>query len=244
MIPMIPLPTHEPVPMAMVGRIPWGPPTHSCVHTPQNEAFLSAVRNAQKSVFIQTPNLNAEPLLPALVDAAKRGVDVTYYVCLGYNDAGELLPLQGGNNEYVAHKLYGQLSEAEKAHLHVYNYVGKDQTRPIHNSFKKRSCHVKLLIVDGRVAIQGSGNQDTQSWFHSQEINVMIDSELVCAAWMEGIRRNQNTHLYGAVSKEDGCWHDADGKQAPGAIGNKPGHFSWLKGITGAIARVKGVGGF
>ena len=62
-------------------------PNHSCVHVPQNEAFLSAIRNAQQSIFIQTPNLNAEPLLPALLEAVRRGVNVTYYVCLGYNDA-------------------------------------------------------------------------------------------------------------------------------------------------------------
>ncbi len=53
---------------------------------PQNEAFLSAVRNAQDSVFIQSPDVNAEPIIPALIDAAKRGVQVVYYFCLGYND--------------------------------------------------------------------------------------------------------------------------------------------------------------
>ena len=62
-------------------------PNHSCVHTPQNAAFLSALRNAKRSVFIQTPNLNAEPLLPAMLDACRRGIDVYAYVCLGYNDA-------------------------------------------------------------------------------------------------------------------------------------------------------------
>lgn len=39
------------------------------------------------NVFIQTPNLNAEPLLPALLEAVRRGVDVYYYVTLGYNDS-------------------------------------------------------------------------------------------------------------------------------------------------------------
>ena len=66
-------------------------PNHSCVHVPQNEAFLSAIRNAEKSVFIQTPNLNAEPLLPAIVEAVRRGIEVTYYVCLGYNDAVRMI---------------------------------------------------------------------------------------------------------------------------------------------------------
>ena len=217
---------------------------HACVHTPQNEAWLSALRNATRKVFIQSPDVNAEPLFPAIQAACRRGVDVYYYFCLGYNDAGELLPHQGGTNEMFSHKLHTTLTEDELAHLHVFNYVAKDQTRPIHDKFKKRSCHVKLMIVDGHIGIQGNGNQDTQSWYHSQEVNVMIDSQKICAAWEEGIRRNQNTHLYGAVSKEDGCWHDHDGKMAEGAIGADPGRFSWAKGVVGAVQRVRGKGGF
>ncbi|KAI9847238.1 MAG: hypothetical protein M1838_000974 [Thelocarpon superellum] len=244
MTPYIPHPAHEPVPMAMVNRKPWGAANHSCVHTPQNEAFLSAIRNATKSVFIQTPNLNAEPLLPALQEACRRGVDVVIYVCLGYNDAGELLPFQGGTNEMVAHGLYKGLAQEDKKHLHYYFYVAKDMTKPIHNKFKKRSCHVKLLIVDEHIGIQGNGNQDTQSWYHSQEVNVMIDSPSICASWIQALRRNQNTHLYGALDPKDGMWRDHEGKEAEGAIGIDPGRFAWAKGFVGAVQRVRGAGGF
>ena len=240
MVTLIPHPTHHPIPMAMVCRKPWGAPNHSCVHVPQNEAFLSAIRNAKLNIFIQTPNLNAEPLIEALLAAVRRKIDVFYYVCLGYNDAGELLPFQGGTNEMFAHKLYTSLNKEEKQHLHIFNYIAKDQTQPIHNKFKKRSCHIKLMIVDEHIGIQGNGNQDTQSWYHSQEVNVMLDSHEICAAWAEGIRRNQNTHLYGAVDREDGCWKDKDGKEAEGAIGIDPGRFSWAKGIVGAVKRVQG----
>lgn len=100
------------------------------------------------------------------------------------------------------------------------------------------------MIVDEHIGIQGNGNQDTQSWYHSQEANVMIDSHTVCAAWVDGIRRNQNTHIYGAVSKQDGCWHDDQGRQADGAIGVDPGRFAWAKGVVGAVQRVRGAGGF
>jgi hypothetical protein len=48
------------------------------------------------------------------------------------------------------------------------------------------------MIVDDHVAIQGNGNQDTQSWFHSQEVNIMIDSALICEAWRDAIHRNQS----------------------------------------------------
>lgn len=100
--------------------------------------------------------MNAEPLLEPLLNAVRRGVNVTAYVCLGYNDAGELLPFQNGTNEMVGNRLYNSLgSDEEKARLRIYNYIAKDQTRPIHNKFKKRSCHIKLMIVDDHVGITG-----------------------------------------------------------------------------------------
>jgi hypothetical protein len=45
----------------------------------------------------------------------------------------------------IANKLYKGLSEQEKDRMHIYNYVAKDQTRPIHNKFKKRSCHSESI---------------------------------------------------------------------------------------------------
>ncbi|KAK2067230.1 hypothetical protein P8C59_000988 [Phyllachora maydis] len=233
-----------PVPMALVCRGPCGRPTHGSVANPQNAAWLAALRHAQKSVFIQTPTLNAEPLLPAMVEACERGVDVYCYVCIGYNDAGELLPRQGGHNEMVAHKLHQALSAAGRQHLHYFWYVAKDQTRPIVQERKRRSCHIKLLIADEHVGVQGSGNQDTQSWFHSQEVNVMVDSAPVCAAWRDGLRRNQNTAAYGALDRAAGVWRDGEGRGVEGAIGLDPGPFAWAKGIVAAVKRLRGTGGF
>jgi phosphatidylserine/phosphatidylglycerophosphate/cardiolipin synthase-like enzyme len=87
MTPYIPHAAHEPFPIAMVNRPPYGPPNNKSVSNPQNAAWLSALRNAQKNVFIQSPTLNAEPLIPAIIEACERGVDVFCYICLGYNDA-------------------------------------------------------------------------------------------------------------------------------------------------------------
>jgi phosphatidylserine/phosphatidylglycerophosphate/cardiolipin synthase-like enzyme len=148
----------------------------------------------------------------------------------------------------IAHNLYEKLGEQYRNNLDVYVYVAKDQIHPIHGKFKKRSCHIKLMTVDGHIGIQGNGNQDTQSWYHSQEVNVMIDSALVVGKWMEGILQNQNTHLYGKVEKEgqdSGCWKDPrTEEQAKGAIGVDPGKFAWAKGVVGAVQRVRGAGGF
>ncbi|XHG03690.1 hypothetical protein AWENTII_006989 [Aspergillus wentii] len=246
MQPYLLLPSHKPFPMALVNREPWGVPNHTSIYPPQNAAFLSAINHAKHSILIQTPNMNAEPLLEPLLNAVHRGVIITCYLCLGYNDAGELLPFQNGTNEMIANRLYNSLStDEERSRLRIYNYVGKDQTRPIHNRFKCRSCHIKLMIIDEKVAIQGNGNLDTQSFYHSQEINLLLDSPLVCRTWIKTINQNQNTAIYGAVGPEDGCWHDpVTGKIPDGSIGVNPGHFSWVKGVVGAVQRVRGAGGF
>ncbi|KAL4908284.1 hypothetical protein BDW74DRAFT_166062 [Aspergillus multicolor] len=253
---------HKPFPMALVNREPYGckryfrfiivgrltraAPDHTSTDVPQNAAWLSAINNAERSIFIQTPNMNAEPLLDPLVDAVRRGVIVTCYLCLGYNDAGQLLPFQNGTNEMISNRLYSSLDTAEeKSRLRVFNYIAKDQTRPIHNKFKKRSCHIKLMIVDEAVAIQGNGNLDTQSYYHSQEVNLLLDSPLVCRTWLDAIDRNQNTAKYGLVSPDDGCWHDPGTGELPeGSIGLDPGRFSWAKGAVGVVHRVRGTGGF
>lgn len=92
MTPYILQPPSRPFPMALVNRSPYGPPNHDSVSNPQNAAWLSALRSARRNVFIQSPTLNAEPLVPAIVEACERGVDVYAYICLGYNDAVSLPP--------------------------------------------------------------------------------------------------------------------------------------------------------
>lgn len=86
MTPYITHPVDEPFPIAMACREPYGAANHKSVYNPQNEVWLSALRNAKKNVFIQSPTLNAEPLVPAIIEACERGIDVFCYICLGYND--------------------------------------------------------------------------------------------------------------------------------------------------------------
>jgi len=141
-----------------------------------------------------------------------------------------------------ATKLTSSLTQEQSSLLQIHYYVAKDQDHPIHHSFGQRSCHIKLLIADGHVAIQGSGNQDTQSWFHSQEMNVMIDNEEVCRKWREGIERNQNTARFGKAGK-DGVWRDASGKEGAGSTGTPSVPMSWVKGVVGMYKKAQEKGG-
>ena len=85
--PYIPHSPRSPFQIALVNRRPYGKPEHGDVYVPQNEAWLAALRYAKESVFIQSPTLNTDVLVPGIVEACERGIDVFCFICLGYNDA-------------------------------------------------------------------------------------------------------------------------------------------------------------
>ena len=104
---------------------------------------------------------------------------------------------------------------------------------------------ISRAVIDESIIVQGNGNQDTQSWFHSQEINVMFESNLLAKEIRAAIDANQNTLYYGLVG-QDGTWRDKDGKELPQSEkGQVPkGPMKSLVGVKGAIQRVRGEGGF
>ncbi|CAF3542409.1 unnamed protein product [Rotaria socialis] len=195
---------HAPFPIALVNRSPYGKPIHVDTANPQDAAWMGAFRYAKKSIFIQSPTLNASPAIDGIIAACRRGVIVTIWLGLGFNDSVEGFgTFQGGTNEHVVKKLYKKLRDGNDGavtYLQVYWYTGKDQTRPRHFSHKQRNCHIKFMSIDDQVAIMGNGNMDSQSWFHSQEVNVMIDSSAVVKEWMDALYKNQSTHRYGRVT--------------------------------------------
>lgn len=79
-------PKHTPVPMALVNRQPYNLPGHGDVVNPQNNAWLAGLKYAKRSVFIQSPVCNAAPILAGITDACRRGIKVTIFVGLGFND--------------------------------------------------------------------------------------------------------------------------------------------------------------
>ncbi|KAH7885430.1 hypothetical protein F5I97DRAFT_1928808 [Phlebopus sp. FC_14] len=235
---------HEECPMVLVNRPPSGKPGNpeSGTHNPQDASWLAGLKYATKTVFIQSPTFNAVPVVEGVLTAVRRGIECTLYVDVGFNDGGEALPGQGGINEEVSKRMYAQLTDEEKKNLRFYWYTGKDQVKPINASAQKRNCHVKLMIIDDAVGIAGNGNQDTQSWYHSQEVNVMIDNTNVCKEWRDAIRRNQNTHLH--ELQKDGIYRDKDGNPLTDSTGVGSGLRGVIKGVQGSIARVRGKGGF
>jgi hypothetical protein len=109
-------------------------------------ARLVLLRECVLSLFIhrQTPTFNALPIVSSVLDACRRGIQVTLYLDLGFNDQGEMIPFQGGTNEEVVHKMYKALNAEGKGaekRLEVFWFTGKDQTEPLKAAMKKRNCH-------------------------------------------------------------------------------------------------------
>ncbi|GMK55205.1 hypothetical protein CspeluHIS016_0202610 [Cutaneotrichosporon spelunceum] len=177
-----------------------------------NAAWLAGCRYAQHKVFIQTPTFNARPLVRAVKHACRRGVEVILFLDLGFNDMAESIMFQGGTNEQVVDRLYKKLSkEGNSQYLKVYWYTSKDQIRPLNAIIKQRNCHIKFAAYDDEVMIMGNANGDTQSVFHSGEVNIMIDNKQVVAEVMDTLMSNQNTLQYGGV-QADGVWRDGENK--------------------------------
>lgn len=106
--------------------------------------------------------------------------------------------------------MYSQLQEeAEKDRLRIYWYTPKGDTTPIGRT--THTCHIKLMVIDDQIGVQGNGNCDSASWYHAQEINVLVDSPQVCAEWRERLDANQSTAAHGRVCN-DGVWRDTDGR--------------------------------
>ena len=121
--------SHQPVPIALVNRPPRGTLGHVDTANPQDAAWMGAFRYAKQSIFIQSPTLNASPALEGIIDACRRGVTVTLWLGLGFNDSVEGFgTFQGGTNEHVIKKLYKKLREGEdgaEKFLEVFWYTGK-----------------------------------------------------------------------------------------------------------------------
>jgi phosphatidylserine/phosphatidylglycerophosphate/cardiolipin synthase-like enzyme len=162
---------------------------HPRFHCPQNIAWTWLFSSAEKSVFIVSPTLNASHALDCILKCLLRNVHVTIVLTLGFNDQKESLPFQGGTNLTVAQKLYSRAQRYEVENLlQLFWYV------PIGNDLPKKGvhCHVKYMSIDGKIAMFGNGNMDTQSWYHSQEANMVVFSSTVCQQWDNALQSQMN----------------------------------------------------
>lgn len=149
----------------------------SDIQNPQDVAWLYLMAHAQRHVYIETPNINDSEFQLAVLNAVHRGVEVR--LITGYQ-AGDSVQKQwfvgGGTNEFIIQRLRAYLAAHEApavAALFQPRWYSHDGAAAV-VGYAEGASHTKFLSVDGAAFMTGSGNQDTQSWKHSRETNVVV----------------------------------------------------------------------
>ncbi len=152
------------------------------------KAYLHAIGNARHRVLLATPYFApSRKFRNALIEAAKRGVQVT--LLIGYGD----FALQ----DAVAHSYYPKLLK------HGVRIV----------EYRKSQLHAKIAVVDHTWATIGSSNCDGLSLFINHEANILIRdvdfsgqlSLAILYAIAEGIAVNQTD--YENIPWYRKCWY-------------------------------------
>jgi phosphatidylserine/phosphatidylglycerophosphate/cardiolipin synthase-like enzyme len=74
------------------------------------------------------------------------------------------------------------------------------------------------LSADDQIAIIGSANMDTQSWYQSRELNVLVDSAVIVKAWEEAIFTKNLSRAVRVCQPErhkNGCAYEAPLPEGP-----------------------------
>ncbi|KAK4540166.1 hypothetical protein LTR36_009752 [Oleoguttula mirabilis] len=164
--------------------------------TPLNICLLALFANAEHCIFIQTPNLTSPPVLAALSAALRRGVNVhvktserlmileqlvtagtTTKRCVNRLVAEHKQRLRRRKDCTQAELEAGLVKAAGGLRVEYF----KARTGTLQASAEPVQSHLKLTIIDDRIAVHGSGNMDRASWYTSQELGVaFISAELIC----------------------------------------------------------------
>lgn len=130
-----------------------------------DQALVAALRAAQREILIQSPALNSDLVLRALVEVAAKGVKVR--ICLPLLQHNRLATKidAADNGSFVA--FWTQLPPALRETIHVRDFSTNGRIR--------EENHTKFVCVDRQWIYVGSQNLDNQSFAFSREFGIGID---------------------------------------------------------------------
>jgi phosphatidylserine/phosphatidylglycerophosphate/cardiolipin synthase-like enzyme len=156
--------------------------------TPLNLFLLDHIRNAKSSIFIQTPNLTAPPVLTGLLEALRRGVNTRIVVSEKLMVLEQLCTAGTTTRRCVnnlvrsyeksrrhARQTDVELGITKLGSLRIEYFRPRDSISPN----QAVQSHIKLTMIDGEVTVLGSQNMDRASWYTSQELGVAFKSREV-----------------------------------------------------------------
>ncbi|KAK3291729.1 uncharacterized protein B0H64DRAFT_407908 [Chaetomium fimeti] len=183
-------------------------------NTPLNTALLQLLEQAQRSIYIQTPNITCEAVIAALLGALARGIDVTIVtnrnmmvleqlVTAGTTTAWSIrsfirrfrqLKAAAVDGVPARHGGGGTDLEAGRrvGHLRISYFKAKPQAATglaPSEAEEPVHSHLKLTVVDSEYTVLGSGNLDRASLFTSQELGLMFYGREFGAGVKAGVDR-------------------------------------------------------
>jgi phosphatidylserine/phosphatidylglycerophosphate/cardiolipin synthase-like enzyme len=151
--------------------------------TPLNIFLLQALESSRSYIYIQTPNVTSQPAIAALLQALERGVNVTIVtserlqlleqVITAGTTSPRCVSKLIARHQALANPRDGDVEDTAAlrlGRLKVSYYKARDGQEASHD--EPVQSHFKLTVVDGEVAVFGSGNMDRPSWYTSQELGV------------------------------------------------------------------------
>jgi phosphatidylserine/phosphatidylglycerophosphate/cardiolipin synthase-like enzyme len=182
--------------------------------TPLNTFLLLAFTSARRSIRIQTPNLTSQPAIEALLGALARGVQVKITTSEDLQRMEQVVTAGTTTGRCVAQLVqrHGVLVEERRrareqdveegmgrvGQLSISYYQPSQSRLQVQDGDTQEAgvqadepvqSHFKLTIIDGQVAVFGSGNLDRASWFTSQELGVAFFGREFVGSVEEGLER-------------------------------------------------------
>ena len=168
--------------------------------TPLNIYLLTLFARAEHDIYVQTPNLASEVVPSELLAGLERGVDVTIVTSRKLMRLEQIVTAGTTTGRCIRRliKRYEELRPRDETMLAGDLELGLVTHKPgrlIIRFYEPRvasdpdlvepvQSHLKLTLVDGKIAVFGSGNMDRASWHTSQELGLALTSEaLVKEVW-------------------------------------------------------------
>lgn len=158
------------------------------LRNPHDQGYLAILYHAQYNIDIITPNCNALPFQQGLLHALESGIRIRLLLCHmgGVTNSIDMenSPGQGGDNTVTLKRLCKEYSHITQSALESGQWeIRWFSIDGVHSRFPNKAYrnHTKLLLADQMIAVVGSGNGDSQTWRHSAEMNLLLDSAEVTA---------------------------------------------------------------
>lgn len=184
--------------------------------TPLNLTTIQLLGLAQSQIYIQTPNITAEPVLEALIEALARGVNVKIVTgenMMKYEQIVTAFTTTAScirslirrhetsrGNAFRINIPYGSLdiSYFKPLRPQLGRKAGDEEQAltPKVNEYgleidtdEPVQSHIKLTMVDETWTVLGSGNMDRASFYTSQELGVLFHSPDFARSVQESVQK-------------------------------------------------------